>query len=508
MTIDGKDYPEFPVPPNWVFKYDRSRTAPEKQIMEQEQTMFVGEGTKFPSLHFWDDKRLETIGIKRDGEDLVMIGTGEKMPRATEEEREMGGMLRLFKGVKHPAKGFPFPPAFYGINGAKRITLNMAKMAASKDMVLPIVGFLITPKKYKLRILARAMKLYNSSMMMFIEPFVLEEEFCKPFTNELRKFINNFFTTYGLPFFGVDLAAECFVMDFEYDDAYCLRVEDGMSMTTKERMMADPVKELTLVFRTMSLRDRWDEGEPKMNEKFEAFLKVIKYAFWVPGVKRCFLKALAKCDFKNFQLDEGDREHTLLWPDYQFQGKTQKERWEMFQELYKDGLPPRLVWRKRSDQEIASLEEARLTRNISQDKVLFLDIDGVLNCANEEGMIRPELAARFHRIVKETNCGVVLSSTWRGHPEWERILRDLGVQTANFVGITPYLGKQGEHPRLSFRANEIKAWLETHPIRNYVILDDDNDFLDDQTLIRVDSSVGLSEKDADMAISILNSVAV
>ena len=58
-------------------------------------------------------------------------------------------------------------------------------------------------------------------------------------------------------------------------------------------------------------------------------------------------------------------------------------------------------------------------------KVLFLDIDGVVNnrkTRERQGDtkfigIKPELADRVRRIIAETGCKVVLSSSWRLFPD-------------------------------------------------------------------------------------------
>lgn len=344
--MSSKDLPNYPVPPEWTFKYRRSRTTPEQQVLEQEQTMFVGKGIKYPALHDKSDEELKALGINRA--DLLPV---------TKDDKEQGGQLLVYEGVPYASAGHPFPPALYGINAAKRVTLNMAKVLAGKDMALTLLGFALTPRKYKLSAITRAMHLYHNSMMMFIEPFVVEEHFCTAFTNELHHLIVNFFVSFGLPYFVVDLAVESLVMQFEYDNAYRFRVEDGMSMTTKERMMAHPAQELALVFRTMAERDH-GEGQAadkeQMARKYKAFERLLTLAFWIPGVKKAFRAALERSNFKKLQPNKASIYFTLMWPDYQFGGKTQEERWQIYKEIHKDGLPPRLVWRKPTADEIAT----------------------------------------------------------------------------------------------------------------------------------------------------------
>src|SRR5271170_3545479 len=52
-------------------------------------------------------------------------------------------------------------------------------------------------------------------------------------------------------------------------------------------------------------------------------------------------------------------------------------------------------------------------------RVIFLDIDGVLNCSKTHNprklpyVIDPKLRRRFERLLEHTRAKVVLSSTWR-----------------------------------------------------------------------------------------------
>ena len=57
---------------------------------------------------------------------------------------------------------------------------------------------------------------------------------------------------------------------------------------------------------------------------------------------------------------------------------------------------------------------------------LFLDVDGVLNTCLMSGgaRVHPKLMRRLASIVKETNCGVILSSTWRLDEHYYSVLLD------------------------------------------------------------------------------------
>ena len=174
-------------------------------------------------------------------------------------------------------------------------------------------------------------------------------------------------------------------------------------------------------------------------------------------------------------------------------------------------------------------------------KVLFLDIDGVLNSENwfayriycvknnmvnilmnfvdiDDRNIKHKLTmlddraiANLNRIIEETGCKVVLSSSWRSSIESENIftqnLLKLKGFKYEFYDVTPRLWFSDFSIR---RGEEIKFWLdkesEKHEIESFVILDDDSDMLPEQmnNFIHVDGQVGLTDRDVLTAIEILN----
>ena len=117
-------------------------------------------------------------------------------------------------------------------------------------------------------------------------------------------------------------------------------------------------------------------------------------------------------------------------------------------------------------------------------KVIFLDVDGVLNSVGwmEEnkkyGLSRPVDPSKVRllkQIIDSTGAKVVLSSTWRnvdgsnGEPEHEVygcLVRELGKCGIRIYSRTPLINND--------RPKEIKAWLDSHPsVGEFVSLDDD-----------------------------------
>lgn len=142
-------------------------------------------------------------------------------------------------------------------------------------------------------------------------------------------------------------------------------------------------------------------------------------------------------------------------------------------------------------------------------KVLFLDIDGVLNSQRScvafggypfqvdkhRGMFDEVAVQLIAGIVRTSGAKVVLSSSWRHGTEW--------------VGIGPALEMPIIDRTPSFtgeRGREIQHWLNAHPeVESYAIVDDDGDMLPEQTPFFVHTSgfEGFTWKDAQKLCSLL-----
>ena len=140
-------------------------------------------------------------------------------------------------------------------------------------------------------------------------------------------------------------------------------------------------------------------------------------------------------------------------------------------------------------------------------KVIFLDIDGVLNSSETQIRLKtkrlgidPFLVGRFVRILKETGAKVVLSSTWRLWSYWRDVMKENGLPVDEFLGATPYLAQRP-------RGEEIHRWLKDHTgpkVEKYCVLDDERDFLMGQQLFQTTWKKGLTDEIADRVIKYLN----
>lgn len=139
-------------------------------------------------------------------------------------------------------------------------------------------------------------------------------------------------------------------------------------------------------------------------------------------------------------------------------------------------------------------------------KVIFLDIDGVLNVfVGYKAPILPGPVGQLNRVLLATDADLVISSTWRhlvhnGHMDlfgFEFLLRSHGLTAANVIGVTED-SSEG-------RGWQIRAWLIGKAVEKYVILDD---MIDGQMakmpFVCTNGSFGLTEADADKLIEVLN----
>ncbi|MCG8576836.1 MAG: HAD domain-containing protein [Flavobacteriales bacterium] len=130
-------------------------------------------------------------------------------------------------------------------------------------------------------------------------------------------------------------------------------------------------------------------------------------------------------------------------------------------------------------------------------RLLFLDIDGVLNsdlwykseqCKKQQEPLNhfdPKNVSILNNLVKKTEAKVVITSTWRNNHSQEdlkQILKAAGLKI-EIVGFTPDLRRNQD---FVIRGNEILKWCMDNEVilgcewksyHDFAILDDNSDFL-------------------------------
>ena len=155
-------------------------------------------------------------------------------------------------------------------------------------------------------------------------------------------------------------------------------------------------------------------------------------------------------------------------------------------------------------------------------KIIFLDVDGVLNDRYTEEtfegfvFVSDEKILLLKEIIEATEAQIVLTSTWRkgwfykdhdstynGEEVWlfEALQEKLNEYGIELFDYTEEAGHRGD---------EISSWLKKHngeTIEAYIVIDDmDEDELrcHSARFIQTDFEVGLTEHHVDQAIKLLN----
>jgi len=142
-------------------------------------------------------------------------------------------------------------------------------------------------------------------------------------------------------------------------------------------------------------------------------------------------------------------------------------------------------------------------------KIIFLDIDGVLNTYVDGLGIPKSMSAEtldkraiglLKYVTNVTNSHIVISSTWRtfGTAEWFcGLFEAYGWFQPPIIDITRG-SITGE-----IRGDEINSFLNDHVIDKYIVIDDDSDFYSYQNLVRTNGALGFTLNDAIKCIDLL-----
>lgn len=152
------------------------------------------------------------------------------------------------------------------------------------------------------------------------------------------------------------------------------------------------------------------------------------------------------------------------------------------------------------------------------DKYIFLDFDGVLNteqyqaelaiegkpCKDIYGpLFDPRTIKHLGNIIKVTGAKIVITSSWRFIHSLN-VLQQMWIER-RLPGVV-YSTLTTESSSKS-RGEEITMWLQGKDNR-FVIIDNENDFVISQqeSVVITNNVRGLTQKDAQKAIEILNKV--
>jgi hypothetical protein len=135
------------------------------------------------------------------------------------------------------------------------------------------------------------------------------------------------------------------------------------------------------------------------------------------------------------------------------------------------------------------------------DKVIFLDVDGVI-CIR--GKLQRDLVLRLKQIVDATGAKIVLSSNWRHYDDYRAVLsKTLENFDMEYVDATENIQDA--------RPYEIYRWILRHRPQMIAILDDrdlareKHGFRVRRCMVKTETQTGLTDRHVTAATSLLNS---
>lgn len=174
------------------------------------------------------------------------------------------------------------------------------------------------------------------------------------------------------------------------------------------------------------------------------------------------------------------------------------------------------------------------------NKIIFLDVDGVLNHnkwfnwahqhpeflkAGGHRNIDPNSVQKIIDICDQTGASIVMSSSWRlwslgGTLKNLGGIRDLRPILDRLTGITPRTDDRNRGMEIKYFLNACRkgnfftvngnqlsdARFEFDRFPKYIILDDDTDMLDEQLpfFLHINDEIGITDEDVKKAVKILN----
>ena len=157
-------------------------------------------------------------------------------------------------------------------------------------------------------------------------------------------------------------------------------------------------------------------------------------------------------------------------------------------------------------------------------KILFLDIDGVLNntcpgtvCVKGKRLYDPHCISVLNNVLSDTNANIVISSAWRVGYSCDFLAGQLDMMGVCVQHYTVYKDKYAHRivgvtdTNGPTRATEIVRWIEANQdkIDSYAIVDDNEDAMCDMTkcmFVQTADDTGLTREQGGRLIKLLNNM--
>lgn len=265
------------------------------------------------------------------------------IPVAVKYPKE-GGIF-IYRHMRlYPEKGLPYPEALNDLNVLKRITMGFVSAMSKKSAYGAILGFVFTPWKHKIAFFNEFLEKYVQAANVLVSHHFLQKRFYISQVRELRTFIYIFLKELGFSKLVCSGVSDIFMNFLQYDNAYYFRFVDIITETGKDKLLADPGKEIARLFEIYDKREKEAAVRVGVATKIKPVVKVLRMILLHPKIKRAFKRAVELTDIEKMKADEADRYYCLMVSNYNYMGYNFQTRFISYCKMHdlaghKD-LPP------------------------------------------------------------------------------------------------------------------------------------------------------------------------
>lgn len=246
---------------------------------------------------------------------------------------QTGGIMVYYMGHRYPEKVFPFPEAFYAIDGVKRGIMNLLRFL--KKSFFAKVYFLWICLMPGNKMFYQCLDLFFNFGNHTLSKIRLKDSYYCPAAREIiragRATALELDPKEKYKEFAACVLATI-VTIFEYDNAYRYRAQDLIATIDQQEFAKKPFRATHKLLQTMLLRDIDPDVHQKLlPAKVGATLLLLNGSF--RRVLKTFIKNL---DIQKVYLDVGDYYWAYHFASYNFGGRSFEDRVE---ERRKAGWP-------------------------------------------------------------------------------------------------------------------------------------------------------------------------
>lgn len=244
------------------------------------------------------------------------------------------GVWVWLKGAAYPQWGMVTPEMLRSMNVAKRLFMEMVRVATS-PVLIPLYMYLAVSRN-RMKFINKVLRMYADTIYKEMSDYVLLEKHQPDFSKELEWFVFFFAKQIGVEVRISEQLAEVLSTLIQGDNAYRYRVMDFFQGMNKENMIKNPRKEIGKLINMICSREK----DPVVRKKFMLVGMMFQGVLLIPSIKKALILSVEKTNINKLKFNEIDLYWALLYKDYNSLGMSYAGRMEYLGDIDK----PEIKW--------------------------------------------------------------------------------------------------------------------------------------------------------------------